>query len=184
MLALGFTALNRMDLRTRLQPFILSLHREHKVNVNLGILNEGEVLIVERLNAAHIANLDLKVGDRLPALTSSLGRAILAHLPEKEAEATFRSNPPRKLTPHTITEKKHLWAQLENVRVRGYARASQEMALGWVNHAVPIFEQNRVQAALGVACPSGISEAPDRLKALLASLLDVGRAASGKTAAG
>ena len=85
-LDLGFSAINSMDLREISAPHLRQLSDETGYTVNLAILDDVDVVYIERCRTARPGqrdiDLNLHVGARLPAYCTAMGKAILAFLPE------------------------------------------------------------------------------------------------------
>jgi IclR family pca regulon transcriptional regulator len=94
-------------------------------------------------------SVNITVGTRLPAYATSLGRVMLADLPEPPLPE------PVALTPRTVTDPGELKAVLECVRREGYALVDGELEEGLRSVAVPVREHGgRVVAAVNVAMHS------------------------------
>jgi IclR family KDG regulon transcriptional repressor len=99
-------------------------------------------------------------GERNPVHCTSLGKAMLAFLPEIEVEAILDRHPMIKKTPRTITHKKHLLEHLASVRERAVAVDMEENLTGVICVAAPIFDQSgRVIAGISLSGPSSRMEA-------------------------
>ena len=89
-LDLGFTAINSMELRHVAAPHLQRLCDETGHTVNLAILDDVDIVYVERFRASrrhqNQIDLDLHVGSRLPAYCTSLGKVLLAFLPDSERD--------------------------------------------------------------------------------------------------
>ena len=93
----------------------------------------------------------LSVGSHLPAYCTSMGRVLLAALPDAELETYLRGLKPRANTPHTITAIPQLRKAILTVRKQGYAIVDQELEAGLRSIAVPVSTRsNRVVAAINV----------------------------------
>jgi IclR family transcriptional regulator, pca regulon regulatory protein len=115
----------------------------------------------------HLISLRLYVGSRLPAYASSLGRSILAFLPEEQAESIIDRSELKPLTGHTIVNRKRLLAELKTIRERGYALNDQEVANGLRGVAAPVLtEAGKPIAAINISIPhplTGPEEIEDEL---------------------
>ena len=103
--SLAHSALSSRELPELAHPYLRRLREEINETVNMGLLDDTEVVYVARVLSDHLISLRLYVGSRLPAYASSLGRAILAFLPEEQAasiiapeRASTRSRPTRSST--------------------------------------------------------------------------------------
>lgn len=91
---------------------------------------------------------NITVGTRLPAYPTSMGRVLLADIPE--AERQVRDLAP--LTPHTVTDQVAFTHVLAGVREQGYALVDEELEEGLRSIAVPVRDRTgRVVAAVNVA---------------------------------
>lgn len=83
-LALGYAALDSLDVREAAGPYLDALHNDLGQNVNLSILDNDAIIYVARRRRADVLSLNLHVGSRLPLHNSSPGRVLLAFLPPEE----------------------------------------------------------------------------------------------------
>ena len=94
----------------------------------------------------------LTVGTRLPPYPTSMGRILLAHLPERELDAYLHRTTMRKLTEHTITDPDELRKVLAEARSKGWAAVDQELEAGVRSIACPIRDSSRkVVAAINAS---------------------------------
>jgi IclR family pca regulon transcriptional regulator len=94
----------------------------------------------------------LSVGTRLPAYATSMGRVLLAGLPEPEREQRLACIELRRLTPYTVASLDALRNTLRTVARQGYATVDQELEEGLRSVAVPIHHPaGQVTAALNVS---------------------------------
>ncbi len=85
-------------------------------------------------------SISLSPGSRLPAYCTSMGRVLLAGLPEAEAREVLRRHRPEPRTPRTVTDPDAIMAIISRVRSDGYAINDQEIELGLRSIAVPLFD--------------------------------------------
>jgi IclR family pca regulon transcriptional regulator len=110
------------------------------------------VVYLMRLAVGRILSLNIEVGSRLPAFCASLGRAILAFLPEDEAVKILKQSDRKPFTPHTKTSIPDLLAIFEQIRRRGFVVTNQEFEIGLCSMACPIFaDGGRPVAAVNIA---------------------------------
>ena len=178
-LTLGFSVFRGMDLRSRILPYMLKMSRELDTTTQCAILDGTEIVYIERVRASGLVNLDLATGSRLPAHCTSMGKAILAFLPEKESRHLIGKMKLVPQTPFTITDKKILWEDLKLTRERGYAINNQELTLGLRTLAAPIFrEERKVEAALGLSFPCDRVEGNNLESVYIDEMLKVSKAVS------
>ncbi len=97
------------------------LARQLGETVQLAVLQGREVLYIGKQEGTQWVRLASEIGTRLPAHATSLGKCLLAWLPEEELECLLAEGPLVALTPRTITDPAALRAELARVREQGYA---------------------------------------------------------------
>lgn len=148
---LGAVVLNNLELRRQARLHLERLHRDTQQTVHLAILDDGEVVYVDKIEGNTPVRLYSQVGRRAPAHCTALGKVLLAHLPPNAAREILIRKGMRRYTPDTIVSVSELMQHLVTVRERGYA-------LDLVEHeplvhcvAAPIRDYTgRVVAALSV----------------------------------
>jgi IclR family KDG regulon transcriptional repressor len=157
------------DLRIRevALPVMQELRDTFNETVNLGVLDGKEVVYVEMVESGHALSMRARVGGRDPAYSTSLGKAILAFLPERE----WRNHLPSRLvsrTSRTHTSLRPLRADLVAARARGFALDRGENEEDAHCIGAPIFDQSgTVVAAISVSAPA--SRLPEALQPEVAS---------------
>ncbi len=127
--------------------------------INLGVLDDGQVAYIEVLQSQSALRIAAIPGERNPVHCTSLGKAMLAFLPENEVDAILERHPLIRRTPRTITQKKHLIEHLASVREQSVALDMEENLTGVICVASPIFDQSgRVIAGISVSGPSSRME--------------------------
>ena len=152
--SLARAALGSRELPELAQPYLRELRDSVNEAVNMSLLDGTEIVYVARLLSDHLITLRLYVGSRLPAYATSMGRAILAFLPEREAESILEKSDLRPVTEHTIVDRRRLRTELQRTRARGYSFNDQEIAIGITGVAAPILSSNgRPVAAINLSIP-------------------------------
>ena len=150
-LDLGFTAINSMELRHVAAPQLRRLCDETGHTVNMAILDETDIVYVERVRASrgrqNEIDLDLHVGSRLPAYCTSLGKVLLAYLPPERRDEILDAVLLARRGPNTITSRRELVAELERVRAAGMAVNNEELAYGLRSIAVHVLAASGEAAA-------------------------------------
>jgi IclR family pca regulon transcriptional regulator len=156
-LALGFAAMQGLDLVQTSAAIVRDLAASTGETVNLGVLYGDQVLFVARMpTRSAVPAADIRVGSTVPAVYSSIGKVLLAHLEEAElseriTEASFRG----RWGPRAVRTLVALRPQLESVRRKGYLVQRDEAEPGLSSIAAPIRQAgDTVGAALNVAVPS------------------------------
>lgn len=173
-LRLGSACLGAMPLPRIVQPWLDKLSVEIGQSTSVSILDDWEIVYVARAAQQRLMSISLMPGSRLPASCASMGRVMLAALPDAQLRNLLRKHPPERRTPHTVTDIDKLSSIIQRVRANGYAIADQELEIGLRSIAVPLFDaRGRTAAALNVGV-AAIHERADELRKLyLGKLLDV-----------
>ena len=154
-LRLGTACLATMPLPQMVQPLLDRLSDSLGESSSVSILDEGEIVYVARAAQRKVMSIALMPGSRLPAFCTSMGRVMLAALPQDQAAAILSGTTLQARTPHTVTDISALLSILEMVRVQGYALIDQEVELGLRSIAVPVTNaRGDTIAALNVGVPA------------------------------
>lgn len=139
---LGFSAINSMELRAISQPYLQRLSDETGYTANMAILDDTDIIYIERCRSSKKGQseveLDLHVGSRLPAYCTSMGKVLLAYLPDEDRDDRLDRSPLKRHGPNTVTDREALVAELERVRATGIAINNEEIAFGIRAIAVPV----------------------------------------------
>src|SRR5436305_1281476 len=118
-LELGYAYLSSLTLTEVAQPHMEALVAEVNESSSISVLDELEVVYVVRVPTRRIMSITLAVGTRLPAYATSMGRVLLAALPEAELSARLARIDIRPLASRAITQPADVLGLLERVRRPG-----------------------------------------------------------------
>ena len=142
-LQLGYAFLSANNYRPVIQQHLEDITAQIGESSSLGVLDGSDVIYVARSAAPHrLMAITLSVGTRLPAVATSMGRALLAQLPEDELEALLETLTLERYTERTIVDKDELRVRLRQVRQQGYCIVDQELDSALRSLAVPTFDAN------------------------------------------
>lgn len=151
---LGAIVSTHLDLREAVAEHIDELRDRTGETVHVAILDGDEVVYVERRESPNTLRLSTHIGHRDHAHSTSTGKVLLAHLPERELGRMLARTDLVARTPHTITDPGRLRTELEGVRRRGWAENVNESDLGVASIAAPVRDASgQVVAAISVAGP-------------------------------
>jgi IclR family transcriptional regulator, pca regulon regulatory protein len=166
-LELGYAALSSMGILEVTQPVMNDLAKSLQESAFCAVLTGEDVTYIARATSERLVHVSIAVGGRAPAHAVSTGRVLLAAEPTDALLRYLDRVKLQSFTPHTVTSKVKLRAEIENVRLEGYSIVDQELEIGLASISVPIRNgQGRVLAALNVCCPSsrmGIDEMKSRI---------------------
>jgi len=155
-LRLGTACLATMPLPQLVQPLLDDMSDRIGESSSVSILDGTEIVYVARALQRKVIAISLMPGSRLPAHCTSMGRVLLAQLPEPEARARLGDAPLAARTPFTRTDPDEVMAQIRLARLRGHALIDQEVEVGLRSIAVPLTDsRGRVVAALNVGTAAG-----------------------------
>ena len=127
------------SLRERAHPTLLDLADKAGEAASLGILEGRDILYIDTVQCSGLIRVLLPIGQKLPAYCSSLGKAILAFLPEPRVRGLFGRRPMEKYTPKTLSSYAELQSELFAVRASGFGRDLEESHEGLACLATPVF---------------------------------------------
>jgi DNA-binding IclR family transcriptional regulator len=152
---LGGLAMQRNQLLDAALPHLYALAGETSMTVQLGVLDRGEVVYLERI-ALGSYRVPTRLGGRMPAYCTGLGKAMLAFDEDAAGDVLARRLPRR--TARTLTDPVALRAALERVRETGVAVDEAEAFDGIECVAAPIRNSGRAIGAVSVTGPAGAIE--------------------------
>ncbi|MES2688142.1 MAG: IclR family transcriptional regulator [Pseudomonadota bacterium] len=151
-LDLGFAYLSSMPIWNLAEPVMEDLVEEVRESCSAAVLDGTDIVYVLRVATHKIMSITLGVGSRLPAYCTSMGRVLLAALPEAQAMACLEASRPEALTRHTVTDIDALRQKLVQTRKQGWCLVNQELEEGLVSMAAPIYDRaGRTVAALNIS---------------------------------
>lgn len=158
--------LESLDVRSEAQDVLRQLEAETNEVVHLVVYDRGEVVYIEKLDGHEALRMHSKVGRRAPVHCTSVGKAILAHLPQSEVNDILERRGLPVHTDQTITTKEAYLAELARVREAGYALDLEENEPGICCIAAPVFDHHgAIAAAVSISGPT-LRMTDERLEAL------------------
>lgn len=183
-LELGYARLCGRGIEELVRPHLLELSRQVHESASVAVLRGPEISYVARVATSRIMQAAITVGTRFPAHATSLGRVLLAALPESDREARIAAADLRPLTRFTITDPAALAAVLRRVAADGYALVDQELEEGLRSMAAPIRDhRGRVVAAVNVSMHAGRVDAEHARETVLPALTEAAARISADLAA-
>jgi DNA-binding IclR family transcriptional regulator len=151
----GNRAIEQYDLRDRAQPHLRRLVAETEETAHLCVLEASRVIYIDKIEPARAVRMITRVGATNPLHCTSVGKAIMAFLPEERVDELFKRIRYERFTHRTIATPEALRTELEKTRRRGYAIDDEEIEDGLRCIAVPLLDaQRQPVAAVSVSGPS------------------------------
>lgn len=124
--------------------------------VHLAMRDEEEIVYIHKVERTHGSiRMASRIGSRSPMFCTSVGKAILATLSDKEVSVIWSRSDITPRTPHTIVDKATFMAEIDRIRQRGYATDNEENELGvcCVAAAIPD-RRGRASYAISISTPA------------------------------
>ncbi|UQU62183.1 helix-turn-helix domain-containing protein [Couchioplanes caeruleus] len=151
-LELGYSFLAGLSLPEVAEPHLERLVAEVHESSSMSVLDGDDVVYVARVPTRRIMTVAINVGTRFPAYATSMGRVLVANLPDDHVEAFLARVALEPLTRRTVTSAESLRTELKRVREQGYAIVDQELEEGLRSMAAPVHDRTgAVVAAVNVS---------------------------------
>jgi IclR family acetate operon transcriptional repressor len=151
----GAAFLDHRNLVVQAFPFLKRLMEGSGETTNLAVIEQGEAVFVEQVQCRELMRMSAKLGARAPLHASGVGKAMLAAMHPRAADALLGRRALRQHTPRTITERTALQRELALTRERGWSLDSEEHAEGLCCVASVLWDENgEPWAAISLAGPT------------------------------
>lgn len=143
---LGHLVLRQRTLLDTALPLLGNLFESTRSAVNLAILDDDQILYLAKLTSTYSPQVDSRVGGRLPAYCTAVGKAILAYSPTEIANSVASRPLPRR-TPYTIANRARLIREFGRIQESGVAYDVEESAKGTLGIAAPVLHKRGLAVA-------------------------------------
>ncbi|MGH9160897.1 MAG: IclR family transcriptional regulator [Vicinamibacteraceae bacterium] len=138
-------------LRDKAVPLLRALVAKTGLTVHMGILDRGEVALIAKVDLPGVQRIATWVGKRMDVHCTSLGKCLIAYLPEAEVDDMIRSRGLLRHNENTIVSPARLKDELLRTRRLGYALDDEEEEIGGRCIGAPVFNwDGSVIAAVSV----------------------------------
>ena len=150
-LELGFSYLSALSLPEIVQPHLEALSHRVDEYVSAAVLDGADIVYIARVATRRIMSVRITIGTRFPAYATSMGRVLLAGIPDAARAALLAASTPAHLTDKTLTGA-DLTAELDRVRAQGWAMVDGELEPGLRSIAAPVHGRDgEIVGALNVS---------------------------------
>lgn len=171
---LGSEIVNRLDIRVHASETLHKLAQEAREAVHLSILDDDQVIYIDKIDSPEPIGTYTRMGGRAPAYCVATGKALLCHLSEKELQPLLTHL--KAYSRNTIVEPQELLRDLERSRERGYTINRGEWRESVWGIATAIRgPSSQVVAAIGVSGPEYHLNQEGRCEALAEMVIRAGR---------
>lgn len=175
-LDLGFAYLSSMPIWNLAEPVMQALVGEVHESCSAAVLDGSDIVYVLRMPTHKIMSISLGVGSRLPAYCTSMGRVLLASMPDDRVMQQLAAALLTKRTRYTLTEPQELAARIAQARRQGWSLVNQELEEGLVSMAAPIVNRaGETVAALNISGQANRTSAKTMQETMLPQLLNAAR---------
>src|SRR3954447_16895848 len=108
-------------LGTWARPYLAELVEATGETANMALLDGDEVVYVAQVPSRHSMRMFTEVGRRVLPHSTGVGKALLSEVPPDQVRALLARTGMPAATDHTITEPDAFLAELERIRMLGYA---------------------------------------------------------------
>ena len=171
-LELGYAFLSSLSLPEVAEPHLERLVAEVHESSSLSVLDGDDIVYVARVPTRRIMTVAINVGTRFPAYATSMGRVLLAFLPDDARQAHLDRIRLDRLTGRTVRTVGTLRSELDRVRAQGYAIVDQELEEGLRAIAAPVRDRTgRVVGAVNISVQASRASVDTMRRSLLPPLL-------------
>ncbi|MCT7657972.1 IclR family transcriptional regulator [Mycobacterium deserti] len=153
-------------------PFLDDLRKQLDETFHVARIDGTDVVYLATRESRQYQRTASRVGRRLPAYATALGKALLAERFDHERDEHLPATLSR-ITDHTITDRAELDEALAGARIRGYATDTEENTPGVRCFAVALRYMQPAQDAISASIPMG-RLTDGRERAIVEALLEVG----------
>lgn len=139
-------------------PFLRRLRDLTRETANLGVVDNGEIIVVNQIESREIARVISRVGGRTPMTASGMGKAVLSCYSPDDVSAVVDRYGMRRATSHTLTTREALDDELGRAREEGYSVDNEEFVPNLRCVAAPVFDNQEE-----VVCAISVSGLPNRM---------------------
>jgi DNA-binding IclR family transcriptional regulator len=151
---LGQIFRQRMGLLKQAHPVLEELEARCNESTYLSILQNGMIVYVDMVETTHSVRIVPKLGQRVPAYCTAVGKMQLAYESQDEVERILDKIGLTSFTPNTITKKEQLLEHLKQIAQQGYAIDNEELEQEVKCVATPIRDYTgRVIASICISGP-------------------------------
>jgi DNA-binding IclR family transcriptional regulator len=153
-LEFGEHARDRKHLYDLARVKVEKLAEETDERVVFVVEEHGQAVYVHRATGNHAVKVNPGPGKRIPIHATASGKVILASMARESVEEIIDRRGLEPITDNTITDRKNVFEELDDIRDRGYAVIRLENARGVRALAVPVQPTEWAVGALTISGPT------------------------------
>jgi len=150
--ALANMALSGIGVRDHAAPLLYRLMQETGLTVHLAILEDGEAILIDRIEPPGAPKVATWIGRRMGLHCTAVGKALIAHIPAEKLDELIRKQGLLRHNENTISSMTRLRQACEEVQRLGYAVDDEEEEIGVRCIGAPVFnDKGEVVAAISIS---------------------------------
>jgi len=132
-------------------PLLQRLAAQTLETVSWVELDGNDVVVLQNIPGAHITAINLPVGSRFPALTSSSGQVLLSHAPQAQLAVMLDALVPAVRSRFGTRSNAEVLAIFHEAAENGYSFTEKNFSEDGVSVSVPVTDAGRIVAAINVS---------------------------------
>jgi len=161
-LSLGYAYMAATPIGEIAQPYLDDVTRETGESCSMAVLDGTDIAYITHSRTNRLLMLGIHVGARLPAITTSMGRVLLANMPPNELDAFLDNIKIESKTDRTLTDTARIRDELRIARRQDYYVLDQELENGLRSVAVPVRSQHSGRPISAINIATNIATVPKR----------------------
>lgn len=149
----GAAAVRQFKIETIATPYMDEFHSKIEETLHLGIEEDEKIMYLKKYEAVATVNLRSRVGQAVPLYASAMGKAILAAKSDKAIHDYYHSVDIIQFTDNTLTNFDDFMADIQRIRVRGYAVDCEEYELGVQSAGIAFTKLGKIYGAMSISVP-------------------------------
>lgn len=155
MTRLSAMALASLNVRPPIRALLNQLVDLTEETCNVGVLDQDDVVYIERVEGISPLRLQLQTGSRVPVHCTAIGKLLVAEQHKNVRSRILQATPLQPFTPSTLIDPEALEAEFAAIRSQGYSFNNEEYVVGLTAIAVAIRDhEKKAVAALAVHASS------------------------------
>lgn len=172
--------LRQTDLVAEFQRVLNERRELSQFTVTLTVLDGTQVIYLACANSNTALGFTFRIGMRLPAPFTATGKAMLSTLSDQEVSQRFSAQWPSPLTPHSVTTRDGLMAELATTRQRGYSIDNGQIRDGMLCIGAPVYDfSGKAIAGLAVSMLE-IEATEEAIESTGLALMDISQSLSSR----
>ena len=152
---LGSRSLEYMDLVSIADVEMRAVTEQTNEALHLGIMDEGSIVYIHKIDSGYNLRMYSRIGRRNPLYATAIGKVLLSGKAEDDIRKILQPIEFVKHTEKTLENVDQLLAEIEKVKVQGFAEDNEEQESGIRCIAVPVYDRfGYIVASVSISFPT------------------------------